>query len=321
MHVPKPTSLEELRFLSVAMQLLRRHPAGAANLLELRYGYMAPNYRPGWNLIRPMTPEGTSAWIFMGADDARTSYSVPNVPASEIHDATPNYLPLTKTSVWALQEQCALQHSEPAWANIVLSTIKKENSAVSDPPTQDQISKARKAAAQAYVDAFSRGKFAASSVAGLLIKNYLELKTAGEIVSIIACEWLLRSATKGGGNMEAILRRRDRLVDLVEQLIEDREGRPPRSTALMTHLASLYGFMAMKIAAELRGNNWVPERTANLLLRSDAHIDELLVHEVQDPTMDAGSPQLSLDMMSNLDAPDIDLLSAVDEKYNILEVP
>jgi hypothetical protein len=179
------------------------------------------------------------------------------------------------------------------------------------------MSSARKNAATAFVDAFARGEWDSTSVIGRLTKEYVQLDIAGEMVSVLICERFVHEAVSAGEGIEGILRRRTALVDVFEHLIEDRNSAPPLSALLMTHLASLYGLTAMKIAAGLKGNEELSKAAAAKLKGSDAYVDELLVVHVQGPTISAGSPASLITMTNASSAEEVDLQSEVEGRYGV----
>ena len=322
MTVPSPTSLEEYRFFHVAMFLLRRLPRDAANFLDISCGYKQTPYREGWNIVRRSGPGPSVFWVYISADGSRVTTNAPDINHEDIQEISFPFEKLGETVVWKWFTNFSSQHSQTGWAQNLVNTISRIEQNFDDPPSQGQIEAALKLAQFELLVEGRSTEAQPKAIFELLLRKYLALEVAGEIIALILAHCLGNLGTKSARQLDGTLRLRQEFVEFVDKIIEDRRGQPPRAFGLMTHVASLYGFIAMKLSMQLRSDFVLPSDVGKRLSGSDAYVDERLVSDVQTHTIEAASPSGDpvrnreiLEDLGSRDASETDVYEMLRQRY------
>ena len=310
-------------FPSVAMFLLRRLPRDAANFLDISCDYKQVPYRDGWNVVHRSGPGPKKFWVYISANGSRVSSNAPSVDADDIAEVVFPFEKLDQTIIWNWLTRFAAQHSHAEWARNLVHAIERIDANFDDPPSETQLGAAYKLASFELLINGIQAEAQPDAILNLLLSKYIDLEAAGETTSLLLAQCLANLAMKTVGSLDTMLRLREEFVEFIDQIIRDRIGQPPRTFALLTHLASLYGFTAMKISAEILGSFHPTEKVSNTLRRSDAYVDEQLVRDVQTHTIAAaatpiGNPLRNEDTFRDVgssNAPEMDVITMLRDRY------
>lgn len=322
MTVPAPTSLEEYRFFSVTMFLLRRLPRDAANFLDVSCRYKHIPYRTGWNIVNRSGPGPSKFWMYISDDGSRVSSDPPDISQEDIWEIFLPYEKLEETAVWKWLRDFSSQHSQGRWANDLFNTIRRIDRNFDDPPSQGQLEAALKLARFELLVGGQGDDALPKAIFEFLLRKYIALEVAGEVTSLILAHCLGELGRKSTSPLDRTLGLRQEFVEFIDGIIQDRRNQPPRSFGLLTHVASLYGFIAMKLSMQLQSDFDLPNDVRRMLRKSDAYVDERLVTDVQTHTIKAASPiggplgdKEILKDMGLWDAPEIHVIELLQQQY------